>query len=165
MTEKTKRKVKINVIDILIILLVVALIATVIYRVYTGVNDDKSPMSSKYVITFECEDYNSLVSYLKKGEAVYFAENGRLLGNMYAPKGSEGAAFVVADDERDGNKKDFTYTVETIRGYISLTGDAVKSKTADYYSIGDMNVTVGSIIEVYTNEAQFTLTVKSIDAK
>ena len=165
MADTTKKKVKINVIDILIILLVVALIATVIFRVYTGVNSDKSPSRSKYVITFECTDYNTLVSHLKNGEAVYFAENGRLLGNMYKPKGEEGAAFIVDKDERDGNKKDFTYTVETIRGYISLTGEAAKSQTADYYSIGDMNVTVGSIIEVYTNETQFTLTVKSIDAK
>ena len=166
MSDKTKKKIKINVIDVLIVLLVIALIATVVYRVYTGVNDKTSSSRSKYVVTFECTDYNSLADYLDNGDAVYFADSGKLLGHMYTPKGAEGAAFVVQADEADaGDKKDFTYTIETIRGYIKLTSEAVRSSAADYYSIGDVNVTVGSTIEVYTNEAQFTLTVKSIDAK
>ena len=164
MNEKTnKKKVRFNVIDVLIIFLVVALIATVVYRVYTGVNEGTASSQGKYVITFESDsEYDSIVDYLKKGTAVYFADSGKLLGQMYAPNSKTPAVSVIS--EQDG-KSGLDYSLVAIRGYILMSGETVKVSGAGYYSIGGTNVTVGSTINVYTNEAEFTLVVKSIDTK
>ncbi|MBE6583436.1 MAG: DUF4330 family protein [Ruminococcaceae bacterium] len=169
MSDKTKKKkVRLNVIDVLIILLVIALIATVVYRVYTGINNKTSPVSSKYVITFECDDaYDSMLQYLDKGTAVYFADSGKLLGHMYAPEANGEAVYVIDKDAEDPSKSanKLSYTKVTMRGYITMSSETVKVKSAGYYSIGETNVSVGSRINVYTNDAVFTLTVKSIDSK
>jgi hypothetical protein len=163
MSTKTKKKVRLNVIDVLIIILAIALIATVVYRIYTGVSDKTSPSQSKYIMTFECEDeYSSLVEYLDSGKAVYFASNGTLLGNMCVFSGNADSAYVV---DVDPTSDSFSYEKAHIRGYMKMSGEAIKSASGSYYSIGDVNVTVGSRIEVYTNEAVFTLVVKSIDPK
>jgi len=160
MSEQTKKKkVKINVIDVLIILLVIVLIATVVYRVYTGINDKTSSSKSRYVITFECNDvYDSLAKYLTDGKAVYLESNGTLLGHIH--RNDDAALTVFGESVGKG-----AYSMVSLRGYIKMSSEAVKSSSAGYYSIGDINVTVGSCIEVYTNETSFTLTVKSIDAK
>ena len=164
MNEKTKKKrVRFNVIDVLIIFLVVALIATVVYRVYTGINDGTASSQGKYVITFESDsEYDSIVDYLKKGKAVYFADSGKLLGQMYAPDSRTPAASVISEaDEKSG----LDYSLVTIRGYILMSGETVKASGAGYYSIGGTNVSVGSTVNVYTDEAEFTLVVKGINAK
>ena len=163
MRAKTKKKVRLNVIDVLIIILTIALIATVVYRIYTGISDKTSPSKSKYIVTFECEDeYSSLVNYLEAGKAVYFASNGTLLGNMCVYAGNTAPAFVVDDNSASNS---FSYERAHIRGCLKMSGEAIKSASGSYYSIGDVNVTVGSRIEVYTNEAAFTIVVKSIDPK
>lgn len=163
MSEKAKRKVRLNVIDILIIILVIALIATVVYRIYTGIDNKASPEGGKYVITFETDGhYSNLVDYLTAGKAVYFANNGQLLGKMHTPDGASGAAHVAGNSE-SGNSS--SYEKALIQGYIIMSSDTVKAATGNHYSIGEINVTVGSHIEVYTNETVFTLVVKSIDPK
>ena len=167
MGEKTKKKVKLNVIDILIIILVIALIATVVYRVYTGISKKTSPASSKYVITFEIDSqYDSMIGYLKEGKAIYFLENGQLLGNMYTPADKDAPAYAMGGSafvEDEGEVHD--YRKVDVCGYIKMSSEAVRSQSGDYYSIGEINLTVGSCVEVYTNEATFTLIVKSIDPK
>ena len=167
MSEKTKKRVRLNVIDVLVIILVIALIATVVYRLYTGIDNKISPASSKYVITFEADDqYNSLTEYLSNGKAVYFASNGQLLGKMYTPSGKSAPACIVEDDAAsDQRQNDFTYEKVCIEGYMKMSSEAIKSTSGEHYSIGEINVTVGSRIDVYTNETVFTLTVKSIDSK
>ncbi len=160
-----KKKAKFNVIDVLIIFLVVVLIATVAYRVYTGINDKTSPSRSQYVITFDCDgEYNSIVNYLTQGKAVYLASNGKLLGHMYAPN-ENGSAYITSANSDGESSNAASYDKVSIRGYISMSSETVKIAAGNYYSIGDVNLSVGSTINVYTNDAEFTLTVKSIDAK
>ena len=43
-----------------------------------------------------------------------------------------------------------------------MNSETVKVKSGNYYSIGDTNFTVGSVIEVYTDDAIFTLKVAKI---
>jgi hypothetical protein len=47
-------------------------------------------------------------------------------------------------------------------GKLILNGEATKVKNAGYYTIGDINVTEGSIINVYTDTVEFTLKVINI---
>lgn len=167
MSEKTKKRVRLNVIDILIIILVIALIATVVYRVYAGINKKISPASSKYVITFEADDqYDSMIGYLKDGKAVYFLQNGQLLGTMYTPDGKESCAYALGfSASSEGEDELHDYRRVDVRGYIKMSSEAVKASSGGHYSIGEINLTEGSHIDVYTNEAAFTLVVKSIDPK
>lgn len=168
MSRKAKKRVRLNVIDVLIIILAVALIATVVYRIYTGTNDKISPSQSKYVITFECEDeISSLVNYLKSGKAVYIANSETLLGHMYSPEGKLGSAYVVSVHGENGETEngDLSYQKAHICGYMKMNSEAVKSSLGGHYSIGEINVTVGSRLEVYTEETTFTLVIKSIDPK
>lgn len=167
MSGKTKKnKVRLNVIDVLIIILVVALLATVGYRVYTGISSKTYASTGKYVITFECDgEYNSTIKYLSKNEAVYFAGNGELLGRIYLPADKTSAIYEIKPEKQEDAKKGTSYELIDFGGYILMNNEAVKASSGGYYSIGEMNVSVGSTIDVYTNDTEFTVTVKSISAK
>lgn len=84
MNEKRKRlKIRINVFDIFIILLVLCLIATLVYRVYNAVEENSGRNKTSYVVYFECTgEYNSIEKYLKNGDAVYLQSSGELLGYL-----------------------------------------------------------------------------------
>ncbi len=165
MSEKSnKKKVKLNVIDVLIIFLVIALVGTISYRVYMGISNKTSASRSQFVITFECnEEYNSMIKYLTDGKAVYFSDSGKLLGHMYAPD-EKGASYIIENETAGGDiaSSSFSYDTVPLRGFIKMSSETVKASVGSYYSIGDTNLSVGSRVEVYTNEAEFTLTVKSI---
>ena len=168
--NKKDRK-KINAFDIAIILLLICLIGTFGYRIYEGVAGDSSKKVSEYVIEFECKDYNSLVQYLGAGSEVYLVANGELLGYLYAEEGdARGAAYTLPETESDVTEEVETveenlpiYKEVGIGGKIRLGSDAVKVKNGNYYSIGGINLTDGSVVEVYNENAVFTITVKNID--
>ena len=188
--EKKSNVKRFNVFDIVIILLVIALIATFIYRIYVGVDKISGNSESKYVMTFECDsEYANILKYLKEGDAVYFDFDGVLLGYLYAGEEDEqGAVFEIIDDiptlangdegntageqaDVDGSSVDNTidysvqknkYQIIKIGGQIRLNSETVKVKNGGYYVIGDINVTEGSVINVYTEVAEFTIIVKTI---
>ena len=77
--SNNKSKKRINVIDIIIILLVLALVGTVVYRVYSSINDGSTKKGSDYIVTFECDsEYHTMIEYLKNGKAVYIAPEIRV---------------------------------------------------------------------------------------
>lgn len=175
MEHKTKKRF--NVIDVVLILLVVALIATIVYRVYAGISNDKKTGSGQYILTFECEsEYDVLTKYLSNGEYVYFAADGGLLGRLYdsdltdsveavyeikagdAPGGED----APQDDSESKLDSSLGYKKVKLGGQIKLNGETVKSKNGAYYVVGEINLTEGSVIEVYTNDTEFTLRVVTI---
>ena len=71
MSDNRKIRRKINVIDVIIILLVLALIGTGVYKVYSEITKGTSSKQGNYVVTFECDsEFKNLVKYLKSGDAV-----------------------------------------------------------------------------------------------
>lgn len=169
--KKTIRRF--NVFDIIVILLVVVLIASFVYRIYVGVDKTSGQSRSKYAISFECDsEYNSLLKYVKEGDAIYFEHDGVLLGYVYAKDDSEnGAIYEIIDNTANGSgstggaePNDAVVEYEKVRigGFIKLNVDAVKSKNGNHYTIGDTNISNGSVISVYTEKTTFTLTVKDI---
>ena len=175
---------KFNVFDIVVILLVISLIATFVYKIYVGADKISRGVASQYIISFECDSsYNSALKYLKEGDAVYFA-NGTLLGYLSPDEENDNEAiFEIIDDiptfADEGNgtsspdgESDLPSVSElsvysgykTIKmgGQIAMNVDTAKVKTGGYYSVDDMNITEGSIIKVYTDTVEFTITVKSI---
>ncbi len=170
-----------NVFDLIVILLVIVLIASFVYRIYVGVDKVSDKAVGRYAINFESDsEYNSLLKYVKEGDAVYFEHSGVLLGYLYAGEDDEnGAIYELIDDIPTFAEKESTDTAEEaenvelvaagaeykkikIAGQIRLNVDTVKIKNAGHYVIGDTNICEGSVINVYTEKARFTLTVKDI---
>ena len=189
MSVKEKKKIHINIFDVVVILLVVALLVTLIFRIYSGANKFSRKAEATYVLEFECDsEYNSLLNYVNEGDAVYFVSNGDVLGYLYADENGEiGVMYEILDDiialaeetvpndnepeenigiEVEGVEEsaavNSSYRKIKIGGRLTLSSEAVKVKTGGYYTVGDINVTEGSIINVYTDTTEFTLKVISI---
>lgn len=179
--NKKKKKLSFNVLDVFVILLVVILILTAVYKITQASSSKANEDNPVYMIEFECTgEYNSLVKYLSDGEEIYLKSTGELLGYLYRSADFLGtdAIFVIQpenDGEEDngsqaGEKTGITkdphgvdiYRQVSYWGKIKLNGNFEKSHTGAYYSLGDLNITVGSVLEVYTDDTLFTLTVKRI---
>lgn len=175
MAKKRKRSGKrITAFDVLVILLVFCLAATVAYRVYTTTANEKAGNSAKYVIEFECEDYDSLVGYLSVGESLYLESNGRLLGELYK-KGNDPLISVEYLDtesteqttsenevQSSEDETEVSYRMATMTGKLKLNKDVKASKEGNYYSLGEINFSKGSVINVYTDDTEFTITITNI---
>ena len=158
MKKKRERK-KINAFDVVIILLILCLIATFAYKIYDGVADPTMKKDAKYTLTFKCDDeYISLAKYLEDGEAVYFEKNGELLGNLY--KDSANAQLITVTGVSEGESGNYDKAI--LSGKLKLNANAVSVGSGNYYTVGDINVAVGSEINVYTEDTVFTLKVVSI---
>ena len=160
-------------------MLLICLVATFAYRTYVGVTDGSNRNVSEYVIEFEAEDCNSITSYLAQGDAVYLSVNGEVLGYIYiGEEDYHGPVYVITDaetevpeedsestgDEDDAVENEFNkYKDVKFGGKIRLGNDTVKVKNGNYYTVGGINITRGSVIKVYTEKAVFTITVKNID--
>ncbi|MBE6684170.1 MAG: hypothetical protein E7592_00790 [Ruminococcaceae bacterium] len=178
MAEKRKRSGRrITAFDIMVILLVLCLIGTVVYRVYTEIDNDKAGITSKYSIEFECEDYDSLAKYLLDEEEVYLASNGRLLGEIYKGWNDAQAIYVEYsdtegteqtesgnDEQSAKNETAVSYRMAKMTGKMRLNLEVLASKEGNYYSLGEVNFSKGSVIDVYTDDAEFTITITSITA-
>ncbi len=164
--NKIKRKISFNVFDVFVILLVVILIGSVIYKISVDNSKEARKDNSTYTIVFECyNEYNSLSKYVSDGDEVYIKAGGELLGYIYKSADSKGAQsihVIEKDTEQTTEKKSPSKLYERVdyEGKIKLNGNAEKSRDGLYYTVEGMNVTVGSKIEVYTKNAQFTITVK-----
>ena len=169
--NKGKERKKINPFDIVVILLVVCLLMSVGYRIYAGFADDVGGNVSGYVLEFESESCRSILAYLNSGTAVYLSADGNLLGYFYAEEADKnGHVYLLTDQSGedlqsadDGENAFSEYATVRFGGKIRLSSNAVRVKNGDYFTLGDINLTKGSVIEVYTEKAVFTMTVKSFD--
>lgn len=177
--NKKKRKISFNVLDVLVVLLLIILILTAVYKVSQAASSKANEDNPVYTIEFECDaEYNSLAKYLSDGDEIYLKSTGELLGYLYRSADTIGtnAISVIqpesdsgeSSDSQDGVKTEMQkdrYGVDIYRqvsyeGKIKLNGNFEKSRTGAYYSLGDLNITVGSVLEVYTDDTLFTLTVR-----
>ena len=166
--NKKRERKRVAPFDVVVVLLIVCLIAAFGYRVYNGVSDPNFKKDSKYVVTFTCdEEYNSIAKYLENGEAVYFAGNGELLGHLYVKKAGDAVVTLIGDgneDESSSESQELIYEKVKLMGSLKLTADALAVTSGNYYTIGDVNIAKGSVIDVYTEDTVFTLKVESITA-
>lgn len=156
-TVKKKERKRLNVIDVVIILLLVALVGTAGFRIYTEVTSGESSKQSNIVVTFEAEvEDEGIINYLKSGNAVYFTTDKTQLGNLYDGNAEDelGAVYKV-----DGPKGKIT-----VQGTLRLVAEARKAKDGEYYVINGRNINVGSRLDVYTDTTLLKITIKSIEA-
>ena len=157
-----KNKNKINVIDVVIILLVLSLVGTAAYRIYSEITKNISSKKSNIILEFECEAaYDSILGYVKNGEAVYLSSDGTLLGYLYKSDGATNALEVITDDT-DNSEGNANIGVK-LRGTLKLSADARESQNGGYYVINGNNITKGSTLDVYTETTVMRIVVKSME--
>lgn len=162
MGNMTKNKKKINVIDVVIILLVLALIGTAAYRIYSEITKNISAKKSNIILTFECEvTYDSILQHVKNGDAVYLSSDGTLLGYLFKADGATDALYCLTDDT-DSSEGSANKSIK-LRGTLKLSADAREAQNSGYYVINGNNITKGSTLDVYTEKAVMKIVVKSID--
>ena len=138
---------------------------------------------------FECEGvYNSLVNYLGEDTAVYLS-NGELFGYIYSGKdGGDGVKVLEKMTEEtedvlpdidvhetvetiesetqakeEVEESEFLYGIVKLGGAVRLNHESVKVEDGGYYTVGEVNFAVGSVIEVHTDKAVFTIRIVGID--
>lgn len=160
---KKKDRRKINVIDVAIILLLLALLGTAAYRIYTEVTNGAPSNQSNIIVVFESQvDDDGILDYLKKGDSVFLTADKTKLGVLYDEKAGDGLGAVYKKANGDA-EADTDTTKITLVGTLRLSADARKSQNGNYYVLNGRNITVGSKIDVYTETAVFKITVKSIE--
>ena len=168
MENNKKSRVKINAFDIFLVLLVLCLIGTLVFRIYKGITEDKNSYNNEYVLTFACDgEYDSIVNYIKEGDAVYL-RNGELLGYIGIPEGKEAPIEIITSEQTeepaaagDGSVRNLKFVQFT--GVIKMNGNAKKAAKGNYYVIGDENIIEGAIFTVHTKTAEFAVSVVSIE--
>ncbi len=161
---KKKGKRKLNVIDVVIILLMIALVGTMAYRIYTEITNGESARQSNIIVTFEAQvEDDGILDYLKNGDKVYFVTDKTQLGTLYdgAADDGLGAVYKKLDEKAES---DASVGKTTICGTLRLVAEARKSQNGDYYVIDGRNISVGSKLDVYTDTAVLRITIKAIGA-
>ena len=171
--KKTKVKMKVNAFDIFVLLLVLCLIATLVYKIYTGIAEEANTDNSEVMLEFVCEgEYNSILNYLHDGDEVYL-QSGEVLGYIHKNSDNneifeiitevhtEQESDALAEPTAEGETAASDYSRVKFSGLISLNGNALKSNKGSFYIIGEENITVGGKLTVYTSRTEFTITVIS----
>lgn len=178
MGNETKRKLRINAFDILIVLIVVACVVGMVVR-YTVLKDLGNAASlSSYYIEFKAdsvsysatEAFNATVDDRDEGNWVYFADGTTKLGDLTVVdtvpeavvhvNGGEGDSIISAQYRDVVNDKEYiTYNVS---GKIVCEG-MVSPETGIFLLNGEMKIAPGSILKVQTKYGDFTLEIVKIE--
>lgn len=163
-----KTKAKINGFDVFVILLVLCLIATVVYKLYISASINGNTESSDVTLKFKCDgEYDSIIDYLSDGDAVYL-ESGEILGHISKNADTKELFDISYKADEDGDTSFDTtevgnmYKMIVFSGEMKLNGHATKSGRGSYYVIGDNNITVGGRLIVHTKNCEFTISVTDI---
>ena len=163
MENNKKNRTKINAFDIFLILLVLCLIATLVFRIFNGISSDKNSYDNEYILSFTCEgEYDSILDYVKSGDAVYLP-SGELLGYItFSDENKTGFPLeIINDNEYSNNSADFNFV--KFSGVLKMNGNAQKIDKGNYYLIGDDKITEGATITVHTMSVEFTVSVTNIE--
>ena len=163
-----KTKVKINAFDVFVILLVLCLIATAVYKLYGSASINNGGENADVTVKFKCDgEYDVILDYLSEGDAVYL-ESGKILGYISKDSAKKDLFEVSYKADENGETPSVddtagnTYKMIAFAGEIKLNGSASKSGRGAYYVIGEDNVTVGGKLTVHTKNCEFTITVTDI---
>lgn len=178
-----KIKLKLNAFDIFVFLLVLCLIASVGYKIYASLTEEKNSKNASIYLHYECDgEYNSVMRYLNDGDALYL-ESGELLGYI-TQVGNDGMFTLVTSDtvteetitevpseavngdmqaeNTEIIKEGYTYESVKFKGVLKLNGNAIKSNKGSYYKIGDRLISVGGVLLVHTEKTEFSITVSEL---
>lgn len=166
MSEKKKKgKFSINAFDVFIVILVLALIATVVYKAIDVVKIGSVDDNKEYSVIFKLEEeYNSLEKYLKSGDSVYVSSNGMFIGNLEYYLGEE---LLYEISEADNSAPDTEnqipdYYKSNYYGKIKMSKEAYKNSGDDYITVEGFNFAKGGELVIRTDKTEFSIKVIDI---
>lgn len=170
--EKREHR-RINAFDVMIILLALCLLGALGYRIYQGVSTPDVVKNSRYIVEFECDGiYNSLAEYVDNDDVVYFAKSGEVLGHIYMTREDSHPLEIITEGveptpdeetETETEEEGVSYEKVNARGKLKLNADAIETEE-NYFTVGELGFTTGSVIEVYTSKATFIIRITGIQS-
>lgn len=167
--EKASKKIKINALDIFIIVLVIACIVGIIYRQYSSEFSTKTGEEELYEVYFSVKDISFTVpSYLDTNDKIYF-ESGEFFGNLLNNNDTDttsalvvAPAGVVLTDE-NGNYVSTMYPDGSrVDANGSILCSCVKNADGRYLLDGTRYITPGEVISVRTELVDLEITITGI---
>lgn len=156
--DKSK-KAKLNVIDVIIIVFIIACMAAIGIRIYFTSHTDMSP--DKVTITFEVKGISEEnAAQFAVGKKVYLSADDSVAGEFLAVTVSP--EKLLAHDENGKIREVNSPGKKTVTGAISFIG---KNNDSEFMVCGKYSVSLGSTIDVYTDRNMFTLTVIGFEPK
>ncbi len=154
---ETSKKKRINALDVLIVLLLIAMITAFFFReqIYSAFREDENQ-----VVT-----YSFLLTDVEKEHAAYLKKDCLLYNSAGVSVGQ--VLTVSATDAEDEKLLDSGKTVQVKNGSLDLTGTVTASGYATesfvYLADGTLLVPGGTLV-VSTGDAIYTLTITSVEA-
>lgn len=168
--KETTKKIKINIMDIFVILVAVVCIVTV---VLSATSSKKRYEQKQYQLYFQIDDIkSSSYSFFEghEGENVRIKSSGEFLGTLGA-EFSRGAAIYTYNENGDNKQyyypessgdTSFSHERCSINGFIVLSGEMTK----DGFLVNDQTlISLNQEIEIVTEYIQVTIRVISIEEK
>lgn len=167
--KNTKRVVRGNLLDLVIILLLMAAIFSVVYRYYMsdqGTTDDELRQAS---VTFRVEStLPALASALTHADPIYSAIDGEQIGTLVrhpmattAPVISETANILVEQGDGQYVRVDYPNGDRVdVEGVMDCRGTVTDSGV--FVLNGETEISPGQVLNVYTEKTAFSLLIVDI---
>lgn len=169
LTEQVERvktkKFSINVLDILIIIVILASVAGIAFRILSS-DKDYSPADMKeYKIGFSVSDIADTTALAIHGSDIVYNVDGKAIGTVIGGKNDTlstvAAKYTVLNSE--GKYVEVSYPDS---GRVDAVGELVCKGISEsdgrFILLGEYTVTVGDVISVHTETVDFSITVISI---
>lgn len=157
-----RNKVRFNIIDFLLIVLVLLSVAALVFRPMVLEKLGKLTANDTVVVSFYADQLTeNEYSILKQGDQL--TVNGDRFGELLSFSVQSYKTLQLMESDVESEHPFFSEVAEpglyTVKGQIRLTGAA---REDGFYVAGDMQVGVGSIVEVESNSYVLTLQITGI---
>ena len=168
--EKNQKKLwrRGNVLDVAIVLLLIAAIATIGYRYYRSTNDSADADLKNVVITYEVvQAPASMAEAIQPAQAIYLQSAKTLLGTALDITLDQDSGTVFEVTKVFGETVDENGNPVTVEmPYVNLVGGVFCQGTVDengtFLLDGRTPITPGQLVSVYTETVEYTFTVLTI---
>ena len=158
-----------NVLDVVILLLILAAIASIGYRYYTTTRAADADELDDYVITFRAEGVlPGVVDVLREEEALYLS-GGETLGTLERIPGAMDTAPVISQPTKatlQDSQGNYVSVARPDRAYLDVEGSVSCRGLQDEQGLfllnGNKPVTPGQMLTVYTEKATMTVLVTAV---
>lgn len=151
--SSSKEKKRLNIFDVLIIVVVIACVAAIGVRVYFTTHAKRADESA--VITYEVQGISAEnAAEFAQGKKIYLGSNDVEIGMINTVVKSASRVEAVEDDGSIAVVGD-PYLI-TVTGKMTLYG---KTSDGGFFIDGQTPISLGSSLSVYTDRNMFTLTV------
>lgn len=170
--SKTERgRVRFNVLDAFIIILVIAAVVGVYFR-YSILDFLRSDMNAeKYVVTYSMDDIRyTTPNYIHADDKVYFASSGELFGTIIRESENQGVLNIMpaskefVDSKGDVKEVFYPNSESRVTAKGKLVCEGYYDPEGGFFVDGNTYIAAGQTIEVRTETVSVRMSVLSIEA-